>query len=99
MYEGCVSHLVVVQYLVMPHVRHVYVLQPLVRPHVRHVCVLLPLVRPHVRHARLVLYIAASLKGRATSHLVPLVVVLLVLLQWDVLGSDYYLVQTLLYNY
>ena len=29
----------------------------------------------------------------------PLVVVLLVLLQWDVLGSDYYLVQLLFYNY
>ena len=66
MYEGCVSHSVVVQYLVMPHVRHVYVLQPLVRPHIRHVCVLLPFVRPHVRHARLGIHIAASLKGRTT---------------------------------
>ena len=64
MYKGCVSRLVVVQYLVMPLVRHVYMLQPLVRPHIRHVYVLLPLVRPHVRHARLSLHIAVSLKGR-----------------------------------
>ena len=66
MYEGCVSHLVVVQYLVIPHVKHVYVLQPLIRPYVRHVCVLLPLVKPHLRHAHLVLHIAVSLKGRTT---------------------------------
>ena len=66
MYEGYVSHLVVVRYLVMPHVRHVYVLLPIVRPHVRHVCVLLPLARPHVRHARLGLHIAVSLKGIIT---------------------------------
>ena len=62
MYKGCVSRLVVVQYLVKPHVRHVYVPQPLVKPHVRHMCVLLPLVRPHVRHAHLGLHIAVSLK-------------------------------------
>ena len=66
MYEGFISCLVVVRYLVMPHIRHMYVLQPLVRPHVRHVCVLQPLVRPHVRHARLGLHIAVSLKGRTT---------------------------------
>ena len=52
MAEGYVSHLVLVQHLV--------------RPHIRHVCVLLPLVRPHERHAYLGLYIAASLKGRTT---------------------------------
>ena len=66
MYKGCISHLVVVRYLVMPHVSHVYVLQPLVRPHVRYVYVLLPLVRPYVRNARLGLHIAVSLKGRTT---------------------------------
>ena len=38
MFKGYVNCSVVVQYLVMPHVRHVYVLLPLVRPHVRHVC-------------------------------------------------------------
>ena len=86
------------RYLVMPHVRHVYVLQPLVRPHVRHVCVLLPLVRPHVRHARLGLHIAVSLKGR-TTRIWSFGCGLLVLLQWDVLGSNYYLVQLLFYNY
>ena len=48
MCEGCVSCSVVVQYLVMPHVRHVYVLQPL--------------VKPHIRHAHLGLHIAVSLK-------------------------------------
>ena len=52
MYEGYFSHLIVVQYFVMPHVRHV--------------CVLLPFVRPHVRHARLSLHIVVSLKGRTT---------------------------------
>ena len=52
MYEGCVSHSVVVSYLVMPHVRYVYVL--------------LPLVMPHIRHTRLGLHIAVSLKGRTT---------------------------------
>ena len=66
MYEGYVSHLVVVRYLVMPYIRHVYVLLPLVRPHIRHVCALLPLVMPHARHAHLGLYIAISLKGRTT---------------------------------
>ena len=66
MYEGCVSYLVVVWYLVMPHVRHVYVLLPLVRPYVRHVYMLLPFVRPYVRHAGLGLHIAVSLKGRTT---------------------------------
>ena len=66
MYKGCVSHSVVVRYLVMPHVRHVYVLQPLVRPYVKHVCMLLPLVRPHVRHAHLDLYTTFSFKGRTT---------------------------------
>ena len=65
-YEGCVSRLVVVQYLVMPHLRHVYVLQTLVRPHVRHVYVLLPLVRPHARHTRFSLHIVVSFKGRTT---------------------------------
>ena len=60
-------------------------------PHVKHVCLLLPLVIPHVRHAYLGLYIGVSLKGR-TTHISLLVVVLLVLLQWDVLGSNYRLV-------
>ena len=64
MYEGYVNCLLVVWYLLTPHVRHMYVLLPLVRPHIRHVCVLLPLERPHVRHARLGLHIAISLKGR-----------------------------------
>ena len=66
MYEGYVSRLIVVWYLVMPHVRHVYELQPFVRPYVKHVCVLLPLVRLHVSHVRLDLYIVVSLKGRTT---------------------------------
>ena len=66
MYEGYVSRLVVVWYLVVPHVRHVYMLLPLVRPHIRYVCLLLPLVMPHVRHAHLGLYIAVSLKGKTT---------------------------------
>ena len=52
MYKGFISHLVVVQYLVMPHVRYV--------------CMLLPLVRPHVRHEHLGLHIVVSLKGRTT---------------------------------
>ena len=68
MYEGYVSRLVVVLYLVMPHVRYVYVLLPLGRPHLRHVYMLLPLVRPHVRHVHLGLHIALSLKGR-TNHI------------------------------
>ena len=66
MYEVYISRLVVVQYLVIPHVRYVFVLLPLVRPHVRHVCVLLPHVMPHIKHARLGLHIAVSLKGRTT---------------------------------
>ena len=65
MYKGCVSHLVVVRYLVTPHIRHLYMLQPLIRPHVMHVCLLLLLVRLYVRHARLGLHIA-SLKVRTT---------------------------------
>ena len=68
-------------------------------PHVRHVCVLLPLVRPHIRHAHLGLYIVVSLKGIEQLAFGLLVVVSLVLLQWDVLASDYYLVQLLFYNY
>ena len=52
MYKGCISHLVVVQYLEMHHVRHV--------------CVLLPLIRPHIRHAHLGLHIAVSFEGRTT---------------------------------
>ena len=52
MYEGYVSRSVVVQYLVVPHIRHV--------------CIILPLVMPHVRHTRLGLHIVASLKGRTT---------------------------------
>ena len=52
MYKGCVSCLVVVQYLVMPHVRHL--------------CVLVPLVRPQKRHKYLGLHIVVSLKGRTT---------------------------------
>ena len=66
MYEGCVSHLVVVRYLVMPYIKHVYLLHPLVRRYVRHVCVLLPLVRPYVGHANFGLHIVVSLKGRTT---------------------------------
>ena len=66
MYEGCVSYSVVVQYLVMPHVRHVYMLLPLVRPHVRHVYVLLPFARPHIKYTHLGLHIVISLKGRTT---------------------------------
>ena len=66
MYEGYVSHSVVAQYLVIPHIRHVCVLLPLIRPRVRHMCVLLPLVMPHVRHTRLGLRITVSLKGRTT---------------------------------
>ena len=66
MYEGYVSHLVVVRYLIMPHVRHVFVLLPLVRPHVRHVCVLLPLLMPNVMYVRLDLHVVVSLKGRTT---------------------------------
>ena len=96
MYEGCISHLVVVPYRLMPYVRYVYVLQPLVRPYARHVCVLLPLVRPHIRHVHLGLHIAISLKSRI-NH-IWLFMVLLVLLQWDMLGSDFYLVQLLFYN-
>ena len=84
MYQGCISRLVVVRYLEMPHVRHM--------------CVLLPLLKPHVRHAYLGIHIAVSLKGR-TTHIWSFSLVLLVLLQWDVLGSDYYLVQLLFYNY
>ena len=66
MYEGYVSSSVVVQYLVMPHVRHVCVLLHLVMPHVRHVGVLLPLISSHVRHACLDLHIVVSFKGRTT---------------------------------
>ena len=51
-YEGYVGHLVVVQFLVMPHVRHV--------------CVLLALVIPYVRHAHLDLNTGVNLKSRAT---------------------------------
>ena len=66
MYEGYVSHSVVVMYLIMPYIRHVYVLLPLVRPHLRQVYVLLPLVIPHVRHVCLDLHIVVSSKGRTT---------------------------------
>ena len=66
MYDGCVSRLVVVRYLVMRHVKYVYVLQPLVKPHVRHVCMLLLFVSPRIRHAHLGLHIAVSLKGKTT---------------------------------
>ena len=52
MYKGYVNRLVVVRYLVMPHVRHVYEL--------------LPLVMPYARHAHLGLHIAVYLKGRTT---------------------------------
>ena len=65
------------RYLVMPHVRHVYVLQPL--------------VRPHVMYERLGLDILVSLKVEQLEF-GPLVVVSLVLLQWDVLGLEYDLV-------
>ena len=72
------------RYLVMSHVRHVYVLQP-------------P-VRLHVRHTHLGLHIAVSLKGKQLAF-GYLVMVLLVLLQWDMLDLDYYLVKLLFYNY
>ena len=62
MYEDYFSHLVVMRYLVMPHVKHVCLLLPLARPHVRHLCVLLP----HLRHAHLDLHTVVSLKGRTT---------------------------------
>ena len=55
-YESYVSYLVVMWYLL--------------RPHVQHVCVLLPLVIPHIRHAHLGLHIAVSLKDR-TTHIWP----------------------------
>ena len=50
MYEGCFSRPVVVQHLLMPHVRHLYVL--------------LPLVIPHIRDAHLGLHKGVRLKGR-----------------------------------
>ena len=71
------NHLVVAWYLVMPHVNHV--------------CMLLPLVRPHIKHACLGLHIAVSLKGK-TARIWSFGCVSLVLLQWDVLGSHYYLI-------
>ena len=52
MYEGYINRSVVVQYLVIPHIRYVYVL--------------LPLVRPHVKHVRLGLHITVSLKDKTT---------------------------------
>ena len=42
------------------------VVQPLVMPHVRHICVLQPLVIPHISRAHLSLYIGVRLKGRKT---------------------------------
>ena len=66
MYEGYISCLVVVWYLVMPYVRHVYVLFPLVRHHVWYLYMLLPFFMLYVRHACLGLHIAVSLKGRTT---------------------------------
>ena len=98
MYEDYVSCLVVVQYLVMPHISHVYMLLPLARLHVKHLYVLLPLIMPHVRHTHLGPHIAASLRVKQLAFGL-LIVVSLVLLQWNVLGSDYYLVQLLFYNY
>ena len=65
-YDRYVSCLVVVWYLVMPHLRHICVLLPLVRLYIRYLYVLLLLVIPHVRHARLGLHIAVSWKGRTT---------------------------------
>ena len=44
------------------------------------------------------LHIVVSLKGR-TTHIWSFGCNLLVILQWDVLGTDYYLVQLLFYNY
>ena len=70
----------------------------LVKPHVRHVYVLLPLLMPHVSYANLGLYIGDRLEG-GTTYFGPLVVVLLVLLQSDVLGSDYHLLLLFFYNY
>ena len=52
MYEGSVSHPLVVQ--------------PFLIPHVRHVCTLLLLVMPYIRQAHLCLHIGISLKGRIT---------------------------------
>ena len=66
MYEGFISCLVVVWYLIMPHLRHVNVLMTLLRRLVRHVCMLLLFVRPHLRQACLGLHIAISLKDRTT---------------------------------
>ena len=45
------------------YVSHPVVVQPLVILHVRHVCVLLPLIMPHVRNAHLGLHIGVRLKG------------------------------------
>ena len=52
MYEGYVSHSVIVQYLIMIHVKHM--------------CMLLPLVMLHVRHVQLGLYIGVSLNSKTT---------------------------------
>ena len=83
MYKGYVSRLVVAWSLVIPHVRHAYVL--------------LPLTVFNVRHVHLGLQIWVSLKAEQLVFGL-LVVVLLVLLQWNVLGSNYHLVYSLFYN-
>ena len=83
----------------MPHVSHVYMLLHLLRPHVRHVYVILPLVKPFVRHARLGLHVAVSLKGRTTCILSFGCGFTCATTMGYVLGSDYYLVQLLFYNY
>ena len=91
MYKGYVSQLIVAHYLVMHCIRHVCFLLPLLRPHLRDLLVPLPFIMPYVRHACLDLYIAVSLKGRTTLAFGALAVVLLILLQWDMLGLDYHL--------
>ena len=76
-YKGYISRSVVVKSLVMPYVRHV--------------CVLLPLVMLNIRHIHLGLHLWVSPKGERLT-ISPLVMISLVLLQWDVLGSKYHLV-------
>ena len=70
----------------------------LVRPHVRHVCVLKPLIGPYVMHACLGLYIAVSLKGR-TTRIWSFGCGFACATAIGCAGSDYDLVQLLLYNY
>ena len=50
----------------MSYVSYLLVVQPIVMPHIRHMCVLLLFVMPDLGHVRLGLHIAVSLKGRTT---------------------------------